>query len=540
MTAPKIGSTQIDVSVDTTARVHSLRNLYIDPAKQSPVRYVNGMRAQSRYESRAVQRVMLISPPATLYKGDLPRCTYPLGLGYLAAVLLASNYEVTILDCLVEGYYQMSPVPGDENFVTYGLTADQITRRIKEFGPDVVGVSSIFSNQSDSVAEVFRAIDAAAPNAYVVTGGAHARYFPQNYVEDFKVDAVFLSEAEGTFLQYLEALNGFGEIEEIMSLFAQKNGRLVTNDVMPLIRRKQRDENGFLAEIDHIPFPAWHLYNMERYFEIGAYQSPYTVGNRVGQIYTSRGCTAKCTFCTTTNFWGGKLRRRSPENVIREIETLRDEYGINEFHIQDDNITNDKAHAKHLFRYLSDLKMPWCTPQGTALWRMDEELLDLMAQSGCYQITFAIESGVQRVLDDLIRKPLDLERTRHLIAYASNLGMSVHGFFIIGMPPMFGNPGETLEEMQMTYNFAEEAGFDSASFFAATPIVGSVLLSEAMRQNFIASDTPLYRMSYKQGLLNVPGLWHGQQIADLAARYNKLFNTGKVRNGRRVWKEEQY
>jgi len=527
-------------SVKTTARVDSLKNLFIDPDKQSPVHYVNTLTAASRPETRKVQRVMLISPPSTLYKGDLPRCTYPLGLGYIAAVLLESGYEVEILDCLVEGYYDTTPIKDDENFLTYGLDRTDIAKRIAAFGPDIVGVSSIFSNQSDSVAEVFRAIRMAAPDAYVATGGAHARYFPHNYIEEFDVDAVFLSESEATFLHYLEALNGHGEIEDVESLIAQKDGALIANDMMALVRKKERNENGFWAEIDHIPFPAWHLYNMEKYFEIGAYQSPYTIGDRVGQIYTSRGCTAKCTFCTTTNFWGGKLRRRSPENVVEELVALRDGYGINEFHIQDDNITNDKAHAKHLFKYLTELNMPWCTPQGTALWRMDEELLELMAASGCYQITFAIESGVQRVLDDLIRKPLDLDRTRHLITYARSLGMSVHGFFIIGMPPMFGKPGETVDEMRMTYDFAADAGFDSASFFAATPIVGSVLLSEAMRQGFIAKDTPLYRMSYKQGLLNVPGLWRGEEIAELAAQFNTSFNAGKTRNARREWSQGQY
>jgi radical SAM superfamily enzyme YgiQ (UPF0313 family) len=171
---------------------------------------------------------------------------------------------------------------------------------------------------------------------------------------------------------------------------------------------------------------------------------------------------------------------------------------------------------------------------------MDEELLDLMAESGCYQITFAIESGVQRVLNDLIRKPLDLNRTKHLITYARNLGMSVHGFFIIGMPPMFGKPGETIDEMKQTYDFAHEAGFNSASFFTATPIVGSVLLSESMRQGFIDKDTPLYRMSYKQGLLNVPDLWRGEEIAHMAADFNKNFNTGKQRKSSRVWSENQY
>jgi uncharacterized Fe-S cluster-containing MiaB family protein len=209
--------------------------------------------------------------------------------------------------------------------------------------------------------------------------------------------------------------------------------------------------------------------------------------------------------------------------------------------VQDDNITNDRNHARVLFDELKDIGLPWCTPQGTALWRMDENLLDLMAASGCYQVTFAIESASQRVLNEIIKKPLDLARTEHLIRYARSLGMMVHGFFIVGMPPMFGNAGESIAEMQESYDFAERAGFSSASFFTATPIVGSVLLSECLRQGFVSRDTPLYRMSYKQGLIDVPGLWRGADIAALAAKFNTDFNTSRpVRATRREWTVDQY
>jgi radical SAM superfamily enzyme YgiQ (UPF0313 family) len=297
----------------------------------------------------------------------------------------------------------------------------------------------------------------------------------------------------------------------------------------------------YAGELDHIPFPAWHLYNMERYFEIKAYQSPYTVGSRVGQLYTSRGCTAHCTFCTTTNFWGQKLRIRSVANVVAEVQALKDRYGIDEFHIQDDNITNDMEHARQLFRAFKDVGLPWATPQGTALWRMDEELLDLMAESGAYQVTFAVESGVQRVLKELIRKPLNLKRTSHLIKYARSLGIHVHGFFIVGMPPMFGNPGETLDEMRASFEYAEESGLSSASFFAASPIVGSELLRECLRQGFVDSSEALYRMTYKQGIINVPGLWSGEEVAALAAEFNQRFNEPRTRAySNRQWSSGQY
>ncbi|MFZ2029426.1 MAG: cobalamin-dependent protein [Vitreimonas sp.] len=522
-------------------RVTDLGRRHFDPNVQTKTAYTEMPCARSHRRDRRVQRVMLISPPATLYRADLPRCTYPLGLGYLAAVLEQADYDVAILDCLVEGYYTQAEASGDADFITYGIGEEEIARRIAKFSPDVVGVSSIFSNQSDAIAAVFRAARRSAPNALLVTGGAHARYFPHHYLQSFALDAVFLGEAEAAIVDYLDFVNGAAAADDLASVLARTADGIIEADDMALIRRKHRNADGHWADIDHIPFPAWHLYNMEAYFQIGAYQSPYTLGSRVGQIYTSRGCTAKCTFCTTTNFWGGKLRRRSPANVAAELHCLIDRYGIDEFHVQDDNITNDQQHAKALFQRLAEFKLPWCTPQGTALWRMDEQLLDLMAEAGCYQVTFAIESASQRVLDELIRKPLNLARTQNLVRYARSIGLSVHGFFIIGMPPMFGFTGETKEEMWSSFEFAQGAGFSSASFFTATPIVGSVLLDECLRQGFVSQETPLYRMSYKQGLIDVPGLWEGREIASLAAHFNQAFNEGRCeRVTSRSWSAQQY
>jgi len=521
--------------------VQTITTEFLTPELRPEIRYHGLYQSRSRPDLRRVRRVMLISPPAVLFRGDLPRCTYPLGLGYLAATLEANGYEVKVLDCLVEGYYDCDPVAGDPDFLRYGLSAAAVAKELQEWQPEVIGVSSIFSNQSDVIEEVLAVAQQICPNALRVTGGAHARYFPMHYLDELKLDAVFLGEAENTLVEYLDWVNGARSLKSLEGVMVRSDCRdsepIYQDNSMPLILSRGRKRGD---ELDVIPFPAWHHFNMERYFEIGAYQSPYTVGSRVGQIYTSRGCTAKCTFCTTTNFWGGKLRRRSADNVLAELNALIKYYGIDEFHIQDDNITNDREHARFLFGELSRLKLPWCTPQGTALWRMDEDMLERMRDSGCYQVTFAIESGVQRVLDQLIRKPLDLGRTSHLVQFARDIGLDVHGFFIVGMPPMFGFLGESVEEMHQTFKYARDTGFNSASFFTATPIVGSVLLNECLERGYLSGDTPLHRMSYKQGLIDVPGLWRGRDIAALAHDFNTQFNGDVLRRATRKWTKEQY
>ena len=503
--------------------------------------FKNLFESESIDKFRKYNKILLINPPHTLYKHDLPRCTYPLGIGYIASVLVQNEYIVKIHDVFAEGYYTETINKEQPDFIHYGQTDTEVKKVISDFDPDFVGVSSIFSNQSDNVHRMLKI--AKEVNKEIITGigGAHARYFPKSCLEDPNLDVVFLGESELVFLQYIESLNGYYPFDDVVSIAYKKEGKVIVKEGNILIKSKIRTNDGELAELDQIPFPAWHLYNMERYFEIKAYQSPYTIGDRVGQIYTTRGCSAKCTFCTTTNFWGNSLRRRSAQNVVDELTILKEKYGINEFHVQDDNITNDMKHAKNIFEGFKTLNLPWATPQGTALWRLNEELLELMAESGLYQITLAIESGVQRVLNDLIKKPLDLNKTKHLISYARKLGISVHGFFIIGMPPMFGNSGETIEEMYQTYNFAKDCEFNSASFFTAVPIIGSDLLRESLRQGFIDKSTEFYRMSYKQGLINVPGLWGCDQISELAAKFNSEFNTDVERSHTiRNWDPSRY
>jgi hypothetical protein len=167
-----------------STKIQDLKGQHFDRDRLQPCSYGIIENHASSGHKRKCQRILLISPPATLFRGDLPRCTYPLGLGYIASVLEVNGYTVRILDCLVEGYEQQSAIDGDADFVTYGLRPDQIEAEIRAFEPDVLGVSSIFSNQADIVADIFRVARRVCSAAKLVTGGAHAKYYPANYIED--------------------------------------------------------------------------------------------------------------------------------------------------------------------------------------------------------------------------------------------------------------------------------------------------------------------------------------------------------------------
>lgn len=466
---------------------------------------------------KRINRIMLLSPKYTLYKDDVRRCVAPIGLAYLAAFLEKGGYQVKILDVAAEGYYNVKE-HGD--FVTYGLEDEEIKKRIMEFKPDVVGVSCIFSTQYENVKHILKLVKGTDKNIVTLTGGSHPTYTSDELLDFDCMDYVVMGEAELPTLQLLNALNNGSDLSGIGGL-AYREGR------EKCINRQLQ----YIINIDELPFPARHLLNMETYFKINMPQNPYPKGRRVVQIITSRGCSAKCVFCTTTNFWGNRYRGRSPQSVIAEIKELKDKYNIDEIQFTDDNLTLNKARAMEILDGMKDLGLRWCVPQGIAIWALDEELLEKMKESGCYQLTFAVESGNQDVLNKIIKKPLNLNKVKPLVKKAHELGIGIHAFSICGLP------GETVEQMHETYNFIKDCGFDSASFFLATPLIGSELLKICQENNYLKRDISCNDMLFKIGNISTPD-FKAEEAQKLVEKFNKDYNKSDTREKR--FEKEKY
>lgn len=449
------------------------------------------------------KRILLVYPRTTFHKDDIRRCVPPLGIAYIAAVLLREGYEVRIVDALAEGY---GTVIEEGEFVRCGLSDEEMKARIRNFCPDVVGVSCLLSTQYKNALSVL--LLAKDVNGRIITlmGGSHPAFSVEEVLGHKEVDFVFLGEGENSILHLLLNINNGGNLADVRGIAFRDGGGLVINR-----------NTEYIKDLSALPFPARELLDMERYFSINMQQSPYSVGKKVINIITSRGCPARCVFCTSTNFWGNCYRARSPEDVVAEIKMLQNKYGVDELQFSDDNVTLNKKRLMKILDGIKDLGLRWCTPQGTAVWALDEELLVKMKESGCYQLTFAIESGSQEVLDKIIKKPLKLKKVKPLVKKAQELGIRVHAFFICGLP------GETLGQMQETYDFAEEIGFDSASFFVATPLIGSEMLDICMKNGYIRGEFKPHELVYKVGHIDTPG-FSLEEVTELVKQFNKEYN----------------
>ena len=237
---------------------------------------------------------------------------------------------------------------------------------------------------------------------------------------------------------------------------------------------------------------------MDIYLKINKHISPYPQKALTEQILTSRGCPGQCIFCTSSKFWGYKFRKRSKENVIKEMKHLIKTYGIQEFQFTDDTMTLDIERATQIFELMKPLNIVFCMANGVFVNTLSKELIKKMKEAGCYQITFSVESGSEKSLK-LMKKHVNLKKVKPLVNYCKKIGISCHATFVLGIP------GENLNDIKKSFEYASYCDFDSASFFVASPLPGSELYDLCLEKNYL-SDISFEKMDFKSTKINNPDL----------------------------------
>ena len=456
---------------------------------------------------RKINKVLLITPPAFTSKrlrdiNPVP----PLGLGYLAAVLEQKGIEVRLFDSLIEGIGKEEPINDEE--IRIGATFEDIEKEIRSFSPDIVGVSNLFSKQAKNAHRIHELVKRIDSNILVIAGGAHPSVMPELVMEDGNVDFIVIGEGERTIDHLIDHLEGKKSIEELDGIAFRDNGSI-----------KVIEKKNFIADLDSLPFPARHLMHMEKYFGLPASHGTRH-SKRFSPIVTSRGCPAGCTFCTAHHVWGKPFRRRSAENVVREMKEIKDKYGIEELLIEDDNLTLDVQRAEEIFDLMIEEKLnfKWDTPNGVAAFALNEKLLEKMKKAGCYQLNIAVESGNKDVLKSIIKKPLDLDRIKPLVKYSKDIGLGVNIFIIIGMP------GESLKQMWDSYLFARDLGIYNPFVSIATPYPGSELYNLCREKGYISENFSLDKLYITSSSISTDE-WSGEDVKEL---FNKGYNYLKL------------
>lgn len=402
------------------------------------------MRISNRYVIRGEMKVLLYKP----YFPDIAILP-PMGLCYMAAILEKNNISVEILDNTLSN-----------------LTREDLREIIKRNDYNIVGIysSTPMINNALSDAKLFKETK---PDIHVSLGGPHPSETIDETLSSLYVDSIGIGEGEYTFLELIKNIINSQNIEETKGFaFKTSNGVRINNPV------------GFIENLDLLPFPAFHLLPIEKYFEKRKKFGILQKETRNLPIIATRGCPSGCTFCQ--RFLGNKLRKRSPKNIADEIIYHSKEYRVNDFNFLDDNFTFHEDWAIEVCRELKkrNFNMGFHFPNGVREDRLDKELLLELRSAGCYHLDFGIESGSQKVLN-IMRKGKTLEKIREKVLLAHESGFKLSANFI------FGTPGETKEDMLKTINFALSLPLDSASFGIVIPFPGTQIRKEAIENGYL-------------------------------------------------------
>lgn len=422
-----------------------------------------------------IKKVLLVFPPYPIPKLFPKRVQIPLGVASIAAILLKHNYVVKVIDSVVEGWEKSRNV--DSAHIQHGLNLEDILGIIRSEQPDMVGISCMFGVQLKNALELAEMIKLEKKETIICMGGAHTSVAASDILEQTdNIDYIIIGEGEETIINLLSALNKEpnSSINDIDGLAYKDNaGRLILKEKL-----------NFISDLDSLPYPERSLFPLEKYFLINRPHGTVSKYARSTSIVTSRGCTADCIFCSIHSVWGFKFRARSAENVVDEIENLNTKYAIKEFQIEDDNMSFDAQRAEKICDLIIErnLHVNFTTPNGIALWTMNKELLKKMKQAGFYRLTFAIESGSEHTLKEIIRKPLNLKKVKEIIGEAVNLGFVVDTFYVIGFP------GESPEDLKKTFQLSRRLKVNSVKYFIATPYIGTRLYTQAKSKNMLVNS----------------------------------------------------
>ena len=400
------------------------------------------------------ERILFVQPPTSLedvYGGlaAVGAVSPPLSLLHLAAVVREHGFEPIILDC-----------PACE--VDYRGAVE----RVRAVGPKYVGITAMTPHilQANRLAE---AIKAEMPEVTVLLGGAHVSAVPEETMRRFpSIDIAAIGEADYSLPELLLALRDGKPASTVRGLMVRDGAELrYTGD------RQER------VAMDRLPLPAWDILDG---FPQG-YRVPLFAAHRrpATPIITSRGCPGKCIFCYSG--FHATIATYSAEYVFEMLRHLKERYGIREFQIYDDNFTMYRKNLSRLLRLMIERRLDMTWSCNARVDMVTEQMLAQMAQAGCWQISFGIETGNEAIRAAL-KKEVTNDQIARAVGWTRRAGIRTVGYFMVGH---FGETPQTIDE---TVRFATGLGLDDFRMSFFTPLPGTPSYALATRYGQFDDD----------------------------------------------------
>ena len=405
----------------------------------------------------------------------------------MRVVLVVANYawfgkrpwrgmttSVPIITSILKDKFELHVIDANIN----GYSEEEVRTKLQESEPEVVLITALSTEYFRTYHAIAKISKEVFPEVPVIMGGVYPTVCPEHVVEDRNIDIVMMGHAEE-------------RLDVLLSLVEQKNYELIKEFEGIAYRKENGDKiiiplQQYIGDVSRMVKPDYSLVDVDGYLD--AERKNVSNQNlepkaRTASIISSYGCPYNCLFCATRTISGRKVAYRPVEDVLDEIDFFVREKEVETIIIQDDNILADKERAKYIFNeiirreYNIEIQI-----LNVAAWHLDREILELMKMSGVTKFGISIESGNERVLHDIIHKPLDLKIIPNIVSICRELDLLMRANFVIGFP------GETWDEIRDSLRVAEELELDLVEIKVATVLPKTELYELAVQTHSLPED----------------------------------------------------
>lgn len=386
-------------------------------------------------------KIALIKLPAT-YADWYKRPA--LGIAYIAACLKSKNYNCKIFDAYFHSWSEA-----------------ELLANVKKYNPDVVGITAMTHeiNQAASISAKLKE----QRNVPIVIGGCHVTALPQKTLAEFPVfDYGVCGEGENTLIELLgkniHLVNETLPIDDVKGVVYRQGNEIRMNESRPFLTSE---------ELDGLPFPIYDDYYDSK--ALAHKHSYYT-------IFSSRGCPYSCAFCMQV--LGRKVRWRTPENIVNEMDFAIDQYGAHTFDFADEIFLFGNKHTYELLELFIKKGYPQRI-KWSALTRANfvtPELTALAKKAGCFRLDMGVESGDDDILK-MIGKNITTNMVKKAVAIIKKTGIALGTYYILG------HPGENRGTLKKTIDLAVELNTTTIAVGLMVPYPGTRIFEMAMNGN---------------------------------------------------------
>ena len=399
-------------------------------------------------------KILLSIAPWDLWE-DEDYSIYPLGLAYLGTILEKNGYDVKILNL---------------SFSTIEDAKQKLAMEIKNERPDVFGIS-VLSNSRVAALKLFQLAREISPKIILLAGGVHTTFMTEQVLDHYPIDFAVLGEADYTILELLDAVKKkrpVSYLKKIKGIAFKHNNEIVKTEPRERIK-----------DLDKLPIPKHDFFREQ------------IEKTKTAFVITSRGCPFSCSFCPSSAYWGRCIVQRSAKSIMKEIRYLLEKFpDLKKIYFVDDEFICNNQRTIELCKMIIDenIKINWaCLGRVSS---MNDELVSWMKKAGCFQITFGVESGSQRVLD-LLGKRVKVSQIIDAFNICKKYNITISCLTITGLP------GENAKSVRETIRLCKKLRINTEP---------AILI--------IFPGTEVYRLAKEKGLLT-DDYWLGEGLCPL-------------------------